>query len=173
MDHLIERIFGTFPEDYSFRDKGLQYDFVTKRVNHFGAFVEIFRVLNLNKEEEDQGREDFTVSKGSGNADNNSNSNDNNGNSNDDCNGNSKTETAMVYPATLGKSRKHGSSSSTDPLHRKLHYLSSVNRKCADVKLAKSLRAKFGPDPGPIIGNWTPGMTRHHVSIRGKRLREC
>ncbi|KAI7835107.1 hypothetical protein BX661DRAFT_211552 [Kickxella alabastrina] len=56
---------------------------------------------------------------------------------------------------TLGKSQKHAGSSSTDSLHRKFHYLSFVNRKRADVKLAKSLHAKFEPDPVLILGNWT------------------
>ncbi|KAI7829897.1 hypothetical protein BX661DRAFT_170264 [Kickxella alabastrina] len=54
---------------------------------------------------------------------------------------------------TLGKSRKYDGSSSTDPLHRKLHHLSFVNRKRTDVELAKSLRAKFEPGPVLILGN--------------------
>ncbi|KAI7819034.1 hypothetical protein BX661DRAFT_130206, partial [Kickxella alabastrina] len=61
---------------------------------------------------------------------------------------------------------------STDPLHRKLCYLSFVNRKRADVELAKSLRPKFGSDPVPILGNWTPGMARYHGLIRGKGVWE-
>ncbi|KAI7835202.1 hypothetical protein BX661DRAFT_131433, partial [Kickxella alabastrina] len=73
---------------------------------------------------------------------------------------------------TLGKSRKHAGRSSTDSLHRKLHYLSFVNRKRADVKLAKSLHAKFGPDPVLILDNWAPGMARYHEPIRGKGVRE-
>ncbi|KAJ1900988.1 hypothetical protein LPJ66_001093 [Kickxella alabastrina] len=68
---------------------------------------------------------------------------------------------------TLGKGQKYDGSSSTDPLHRKLRYLSFVNKKRADVKLAKS-----GSDPVLIIGNWTPGITRFHEPIRGKGLRE-
>ncbi|KAJ1945576.1 hypothetical protein GGF37_001630, partial [Kickxella alabastrina] len=31
MEYPIERILGTSSEDYSFGDKGLQYDFVAKR----------------------------------------------------------------------------------------------------------------------------------------------
>ncbi|KAI7833908.1 hypothetical protein BX661DRAFT_217431 [Kickxella alabastrina] len=46
---VIKKVFDTYPEDYSFGDKGLQYDSVANTVNHIGAFVEIFRVLNLNK----------------------------------------------------------------------------------------------------------------------------
>ncbi|KAJ1945277.1 hypothetical protein GGF37_001778 [Kickxella alabastrina] len=42
---LIKRVFYTYPEDYSFSDKGLQYDSVANTVNHIGAFVEIFRGL--------------------------------------------------------------------------------------------------------------------------------
>ncbi|KAI7827905.1 hypothetical protein BX661DRAFT_198467 [Kickxella alabastrina] len=49
MEHLIERIFGAYPEDYGFGYKELQYDSVANTVNHIGAFVDIFRVLNLNK----------------------------------------------------------------------------------------------------------------------------
>ncbi|KAJ1938319.1 hypothetical protein GGF37_004854, partial [Kickxella alabastrina] len=73
---------------------------------------------------------------------------------------------------TLGKSRKYDGSSSNDPLHCKLRYLFFVNRKRADVELAKSLRAKFGPDPVLILGNWIPSMTCHRESIRGKGLQE-
>ncbi|KAJ1947351.1 hypothetical protein GGF37_000533 [Kickxella alabastrina] len=36
----------------------------------------------------------------------------------------------------LSKSRKHDNSSSIDPLHCKLRYISSVDRKRADVKLS-------------------------------------
>ncbi|KAI7818552.1 hypothetical protein BX661DRAFT_131749, partial [Kickxella alabastrina] len=54
----------------------------------------------------------------------------------------------------------------------KLRYLFFVNRKRADVELAKSLRAKFGPDPVLILGNWIPSMTCHRESIRGKGLQE-
>ncbi|KAI7833783.1 hypothetical protein BX661DRAFT_168909 [Kickxella alabastrina] len=57
---------------------------------------------------------------------------------------------------------------STDPLHPKLCYVSFVNRKRADVELTKSLRPKFGSDPVPILGNWTPGMAHYHEPIRGK-----
>ncbi|KAJ1940973.1 hypothetical protein GGF37_003754 [Kickxella alabastrina] len=49
MEHLIEKSFGTYPEDHSFGDRGLQYDSVANTVNHIGAFVEIFRGLNLSK----------------------------------------------------------------------------------------------------------------------------
>ncbi|KAJ1945276.1 hypothetical protein GGF37_001777 [Kickxella alabastrina] len=68
---------------------------------------------------------------------------------------------------TLGKSRKYDGSSSNDPLHRKLRYLFFVNRKRADVELAKS-----GPDPVLIFSNWIPSMTCHRESIRGKGLQE-
>ncbi|KAI7819652.1 hypothetical protein BX661DRAFT_130575, partial [Kickxella alabastrina] len=54
----------------------------------------------------------------------------------------------------------------------KLRYFSFVNRRRTDVELAKSLRAKFEPDPVLIIGNWTPGMARYHEPIRGKGLQE-
>ncbi|KAJ1940562.1 hypothetical protein GGF37_003923 [Kickxella alabastrina] len=37
MERLMERIFGTHPEDYSFGDKGLQYDSAAKTLNHIGT----------------------------------------------------------------------------------------------------------------------------------------
>ncbi|KAJ1883937.1 hypothetical protein LPJ66_010855, partial [Kickxella alabastrina] len=49
MARLIESFFGAYPEDYSFGDKGLQYNSVVNTVKHIGAFVEMFRSLNLNK----------------------------------------------------------------------------------------------------------------------------
>ncbi|KAJ1898774.1 hypothetical protein LPJ66_002545, partial [Kickxella alabastrina] len=47
IERLIERIFGTYPEDYSFGDKGLKYDSSANTVKHIGCFVESFRLLNV------------------------------------------------------------------------------------------------------------------------------
>ncbi|KAJ1944393.1 hypothetical protein GGF37_002213, partial [Kickxella alabastrina] len=50
---------------------------------------------------------------------------------------------------TLGKSRKYDGS-----------------RKCANVELAKSMRAKFGSDTVLILGNWTQNLKhKHHITM--------
>ncbi|KAI7831900.1 hypothetical protein BX661DRAFT_169759 [Kickxella alabastrina] len=49
IERLIERIFGTYPEDYSFSDKGLKYDSSANTVKHIVTFVEVFRLLNVKE----------------------------------------------------------------------------------------------------------------------------
>ncbi|KAI7822274.1 hypothetical protein BX661DRAFT_200456 [Kickxella alabastrina] len=87
MEHLIKRIFGTYPEDYSFGDKGLQYD----SVDSLCLNIKVIEILPLTKllvksseeiwkrikAEMIKAKSISQPRKGSGNAESNSNSNDN------------------------------------------------------------------------------------------------
>ncbi|KAJ2586185.1 hypothetical protein H4R99_008528, partial [Coemansia sp. RSA 1722] len=58
------------------------------------------------------------------------------------------------------------------PLHRKLRLSAYMNQQQANIRLAKNLRAKFGPNPILVMGNWSAPNARFHAPIRGVGLRD-
>jgi hypothetical protein len=53
------------------------------------------------------------------------------------------------------------------PLHRKLRLSAHIKKDQAVQRLSANLRAKFGPNPKHVIGDWSAGNQRHQQPIKG------